>query len=354
MKNKKILLSLFLIVQIIVLQVLSFFPEFIETYYSNGLYPVIAKTSRTLFGWIPFSFGDIIYFVVIFMILRWFFLNRKTWKTEWKSNVLMVFSGISIFYFLFHFLWATNYHRIPLFEKMKIEKEYSNADLMTFTQKLIVKTNEIHSRLETNDSVKITNPYSQEAIFKMTLNGYKNLADEYTFFNYEEPSIKKSLISLPLTYMGFGGYLNPFTNEAQVNDKLPMYNFPFTVCHEMAHQIGYASESEANFIGFLSTTKNKDLYFQYAGYSYALKYCLRNWKIRDEKVLEELQQKIRPGILKNYEESDAFWMKYNTPIEDGFKFFYDNFLKMNKQEDGLESYSKFVNLMVNYYKEKEL
>jgi len=354
MKSKKVVLSLFLIVQIVVLQILSLFPSFIETYYSNGLYPIIAKTSRTLFGWIPFSIGDVIYFLVIFMILRWLFQIKGTWKMEWKSHLLTVVSGISIFYFLFHLLWATNYHRVPLFEKMNIEKEYSDADLLIFTEKLIVKTNEIHSKLEKNDSVKITNPYSQELIFKMTLNGYTNIGNEYAFFKYEEASIKKSLISLPLTYMGFGGYLNPFTNEAQVNDKLPMYNFPFTVCHEMAHQIGYASESEANFIGFLATIKNKDLYFQYAGYSYALKYCLRNWRIRDEKVLEELKKTIRPGILKNYDESDAFWLQYNTPIEDGFKIFYDNFLKINKQEEGLESYSKFVNLMVNYYKEKEL
>lgn len=353
MKNKKVLLSLFLIVQIIVLQILSFFPEFIERYYSNGLYPFISKISRTLFGWIPFSIGDAIYLVVIFMIFRWLYLIRGGWKMEWKSNLLTIVGGISIFYFLFHFLWATNYHRVPLFEKMNIEREYNDADLLIFTKKLIVKTNEVHSKLQKIDSVKIINPYSQELIFKMILNGYNNLGKEYPFFEYEDPSIKKSLISLPLTYMGFGGYLNPFTNEAQVNDRLPMYNFPFTVCHEMAHQIGYASESEANFIGFLSTTKNKDLYFQYAGYSYALKYCLHNWYIRDESILEELKKTIRPGILKNYKESDAFWETYNTPIEDAFKIFYDKFLKINKQEEGLESYSKFVNLMVNYYKEKD-
>lgn len=354
MKNRKMLLPLFLIVQIILLQILSFFPEFIERYYSNGLYPIISKIARTLLGWIPFSLGDMIYFVVIFMIARWLFTIRGGWKIEWKSNLLTIVGGISIFYFLFHLLWATNYHRVPLFEKMNIEREYTDADLMVFTKKLILKTNEIHSKLERKDSEKIVNPYSQEHIFKMTLNGYNNLSREYAFFKYEDPSIKKSLISLPLTYMGFGGYLNPFTNEAQVNDKLPMYNFPFTVCHEMAHQIGYASESEANFIGFLSTIKNKDLYFQYAGYSYALKYCLRNWHIRDESIFEELKKTIRPGVLKNYQESDDFWEAYNTPIEDSFKVFYDNFLKMNKQEEGLESYSKFVNLMVNYYKEKEL
>ena len=344
---------LFLIIQILLVQILGFFPEFVEDFYSNGIYPAIAETSRILLGWIPFSIGDLAYFVVGFLILKWIVNFFRTSKT-WKSAASEIGWSLSISYFLFHFLWAFNYYREPLFEKMSIEKEYSDADLMAFTQKLIVKTNQVHSELEENKNKKITNPYSQELIFKMTLNGYKNLAEKYTFFKYEKPSIKKSLISLPLTYMGFGGYLNPFTNEAQVNDKLPMYNFPFTVCHEMAHQIGYASESEANFIGFLSTTKNKDLYFQYAGYSYALKYCLRNWEVRDEKILEEIRRKIHPGILKNYDESEAFWIKYNTPIEDGFKLFYDNFLKLNQQEDGLESYSKFVNLMVGYYREKEL
>ncbi|HYD92080.1 MAG TPA: DUF3810 family protein, partial [Flavobacterium sp.] len=37
-----------------------------------------------------------------------------------------------------------------------------------------------------------------------------------------------------------------------------------------------------------------------------------------------------------------------------FEYIYDNFLKLNKQEDGLETYSKFVGLLVNYYEEKEL
>jgi hypothetical protein len=157
-----------------------------------------------------------------------------------------------------------------------------------------------------------------------------------------------------LTYKGFGGYLNPFTNEAQVNDMGPMYNFPTTTCHEMAHQLGYSSESECNFIGFLASIKNDNLYFQYSGYSFALRYCLRNWKYRNEQVYEQLVITVHPGILANYQESEDFWKEYETFIESGFKIFYDNFLKFNQQKDGLESYSKFVNLMVNYYDGCEL
>jgi hypothetical protein len=122
----------------------------------------------------------------------------------------------------------------------------------------------------------------------------------------------------------------------------------------MAHQMGFASESECNFIGFLASVKNENLYFQYSGYSSALRYCMVNWQARDEKVFDELLKTVHPGILKNYQESEDFWRQYDTFIDKGFHIFYDNFLKINQQKDGMEGYSKFVNLMVNYYKGKEL
>ncbi|MNF28283.1 hypothetical protein D3C84_89550 [compost metagenome] len=352
--QSKYFLPSFLVVQILVLQIIPFFPEFTEQMYSNGLYPMISGFSRILLGKIPFSVGDCIYFVVIIAILVWFWSKRKSWKREWKNNMLTVLSFVSVFYFLFHLLWGFNYYRQPLFEKMKIERDYTDADLLVFTKKLIAKTNAIQSQITKNDSLKVVFPYTQEQVFEMNLNGYKNLSKAYSYFSYENLSAKKSIISLPLTYMGFGGYLNPFTNEAQVNYLMPMYNSPTTSCHEMAHQMGYASESECNFIGFMASVKNDDLYFQYSGYSFALRYCLGNWQARDEKIFVQLLKTIHPGILKNYQESEDFWKQYETPIETGFHAFYDNFLKLNQQKDGMEGYSKFVNLMVNYYKTSPL
>ena len=352
--KRKYILPTFLILQILVLKVLAFFPEVVEQYYSNGLYVYISHLLRIVFGWIPFSIGDILYSILIILILRWFWKTRKTWKTQRKENLLRIVSSFSVFYFVFHLLWGLNYYRVPLFEKMNIEKEYSDADLLDFTQKLIAKTNAIQLQLTKNESAKVVFPYTQEQVFKMNLNGYENLAKQHPFFKYKYPSIKKSMISLPLTYMGFGGYLNPFTNEAQVNYLGPMYTFPMTTNHEMAHQMGFGSESECNFIGFLASVKNDNLYFQYSGYSNALRYCLGNWKVRDEKILVQLLKTINPGIRINYQESVDFWKQYDTIIDKGFHAFYDQFLKANQQKDGLDSYSKFVDLMVNYYKNKTL
>jgi hypothetical protein len=352
--QRKYILPLFLLFQILLLKIIAIFPEFVEQFYSNGLYVYISNFSRIVLGKIPFSVGDIIYGILILYLLKSIWKVKKTWKMEWKNNLLKVLSVLSLAYFLFHFLWAMNYYRQPLFEKMKIERDYTDADLLTFTKKLIAKTNEIQTQITKNDSLKVVFPYSQKQVFKLNLNGYKTLSNQYPFFEYTNPSIKKSLFSLPLTYMGFGGYLNPFTNEAQVNYLLPMYNSPTTSCHEMAHQMGFASESECNFIGFLASVKNDDLYFKYSGYSTALRYCLSNWYARDEKVLDKLLKTVHPGILKNYQESEDFWRQYDTFIDKGFHIFYDNFLKMNQQKDGMESYNKFVNLMVGYYEGKEL
>ncbi|GAA4052751.1 hypothetical protein GCM10022388_18850 [Flavobacterium chungnamense] len=237
---------------------------------------------------------------------------------------------------------------------MNIQREYSDDDLYRFTEKLIAKTNEIQFKITNDKNLKVSVPYTQDSMFKMSQKGYDNLGKQYSFFKYEIPSRKKSLFSLPLTYMGFGGYLNPFTNEAQVNYKLPMVGFPMTINHEMAHQMGFASESECNFIGFLASVKNDDLYFQYSAYQYALRYCLNNIGMKNESKFEYYKNKINPGIIENYKESEAFWKSYDTIIDKGFHAFYDQFLKMNQQKDGLESYSKYVDLLINYYEDKEL
>lgn len=343
---KKYILPLFLVLQIIVVKIASQFPSFIERYYSNGIYPILSRISRTTFGFTSISIGDLIYGIVLFFVFRWLWKSRKTWKTNWKDNVLKIVSFASVFYFLFHLLWATNYHRIPLYEKLAVDKEYSIDELEAFTMQLIEKTNAIQFQITKNDSAKVVVPYSTREIFDLSVKSYTSTEKHFPFLKYEKESIKPSLISTPLSYMGFGGYLNPFTNEAQVNDCLPKYNFPTTTLHEMAHQIGFASESEANFIGYLASVHSEDVYFQYSGYSFALKYCLRTLERHEEGISKKYFLLIHPGVLKNYEESKQFNEDYKSFVEPIFETFYDNFLKLNQQKDGMEGYSKFVGLMI--------
>lgn len=348
--NRKYILPLLLFVQISIVKTVAFFPETIENYYSNGFYRIVSKGFRWLFGGLSFSFGDVMYGVLIFILIKWFINNRKGFLKNWKTNSLKFLSVLSIFYFCFHLFWGMNYYRIPLIEKLQISQEYSISDLEAFTEKMIVKSNELQLRITSNDTVAVINPYSEEEIFKLAQNGYYKLPKELKTFEYHTKSIKKSLFSLPLSYMGFGGYLNPFTNEAQVNYLKPKFSTPFTTCHEMAHQTGIGSESECNFIGYLAAINNTDDYFQYAAYSITLLYCLRNLEAIEAGKSKFYLEKVNKGVLKNIEENEVFWNAYQTPINTFFNYFYDNFLKANQQKDGVESYNKFIGLLIGYYK----
>lgn len=353
-KNIKFGLTIFLVVQIVIVSILKKSPEFIEQFYSNGLYVFISKLMHYSFGWIPFSVGDILYTLAGIYLLRWLFLNRKRIYKDTIKWLLDVGATLSLAYFAFHLLWAYNYYRQPLYKSLDLEADYTTEQLVSFTKRLIAKSNSIHLELSQNNSLKIDLPYSKAEIFNKVKDGYDELSKEYPHLKYHPKSIKQSLYSLPLTYMGFSGYLNPFTNEAQVNGLIPIYKFPTTACHEAAHQLGYAAENEANFIGSLAAIHNEDPYFKYSGYTFALRYCIVEIYRRDPELYENMLITINKGILKNYQEVQDFWLSHENPIEPFFQKTFDNFLKANNQSDGMKSYSYVVALLVNYYENQPL
>jgi hypothetical protein len=354
LKNKKLIITLFLIVQIVAIQILKQFPEFVEQYYSHGIYVFTSKLMRYAFGWLPFSVGDLLYTLLSIYVIRWMIVNRKRIYKDTLNWLLDVFATLSLAYFAFHLLWAFNYYRLPLYKSLDLEPEYSTEQLLSFTERLIQKSNTIHRQLAPNDSAKVDMPFTKSEVFDMVKDSYTSLAEHYPHLKYNPVSIKKSIYSVPLTYMGFSGYLNPFTNEAQVDGLIPTYKFPSTSCHEVAHQLGYAAENEANFIGCLAAIHNEDLHFKYSGYTFGLRYCLLEIFKRDKALYYEILPTVNKGILKNYEEVQKFWRSYENPIEPVFEKTFDNFLKANNQSAGMKSYSYVVALLVNYFDNQPL
>lgn len=353
-KTQKFALAISIIPQYIIVKWLSNYPEFIETYYSNGIYQLTSKVLRYVFGWIPFSVGDVFYTIAGIYIIRWFIINRKLIVKDTRQWILDVLTACSLLYFAFHLFWGMNYYRLPLHETLKLDYTYTTEELQSVTEKLIDKANTIHLSITKNDSVKVDVPFTKKELLKMSNEGYKNLAEIYPQLAHSPSSAKLSLYSLPLTYMGFSGYLNPLTNEAQIDGFIPLFKYPTTICHEKAHQIGYAAENETNFIGCLAAIQNKDIYFKYSGYIFALRHSLNEVYMRDENLYESLVEKINKGILKNYQEAYEFWDSYQNPLEPLFKESYSTFLKANNQDKGIESYSYAVALFVSYFKNKEL
>jgi hypothetical protein len=347
-------IALSLIVQILIIKWVANQPELVEKYYSNGLYPYISGAMRWLYGWIPFSLGDVIYTLLILGVLYYIYRNRLEIRVKPLSFLRDILVVAAIAYFSFHLLWGLNYYRQPIYKTLALNAKYTSQELNDFTEILVQKTNDAHSALVIIDTVQVEIPYSHSEIFLKTAQGFGQLTSQLPNFQYEHPSIKGSLYSLLLTYMGYGGYLNPFTLESQVNQKIPMFRFPIVSCHEIGHQMGYAAENEANFIGYLAALNNQDQFIRYTALSYALSYCLAELRNQDEARFKELYCGVHRGVQKDYEELNRFWVSYENPMEPLFKAFYNSFLKANNQTEGIKSYSLVVALLVAYHQDKPL
>ncbi|NNC70730.1 MAG: DUF3810 domain-containing protein, partial [Flavobacteriaceae bacterium] len=268
-------LTYFFLLQLLIISIISKFPNLVETYYSNGIYPLISFVFRTILGWIPFSFGDIFYIIVgLFLLVSMYRFVKNGFKNL-KEKFFKIGAFISVLFFFFHFLWGLNYHRNSLFETLDLEqKEYALDDLVHLSEDLIKKLREVHYQITQNDTLKVTIKKSKIEILNDVSKGYNAVSKSYPHLQYAKKSVKKSLFSLPLTYMGFSGYLNPFTIEAQVDYLVPKHSLPMITSHEVAHQLGYASESEANFIGYLVASNHPDLYYQYSANLMAMRYAV--------------------------------------------------------------------------------
>jgi hypothetical protein len=352
--NFKNIIALSIVPQILFVKWISNYPNFIENYYSTGFYSYSSKFFRFLLGWIPFSIGDILYASLLIVAIRYIILRRKyIWSNKiiFLKNIAFI---LAVAYFTFHISWGLNYYREPIATKLNIIENNDKKELFNFVNELIKKTNETQLAI-TKDSTKLVqNPYTNSEIFNKTIEGYSSLEKIHPFLKYEVPSIKESLFSTLLSYMGYGGYLNPFTNEAQANGLVPSFRFPVIAGHEIGHQIGYSAENETNLIGYLVTVNNDDIYFKYSAYTYALSYCLRDIKHNNENTFEDLLLKLNPGVKKNYMELSSFWEQYENVTEPIFKTIFSSFLKANNQKDGIDSYSRVVLLLVSYHQKHPL
>jgi len=343
------ILAILLPVQIVFIIVLAGYPELVENWYSRILYPQISKFMRFGHGFLPFSLGDLLYTFFGILIIRWIIRRIKQKFKNPRFWLIDAMAVLSVVYACFHIFWGFNYYRQPLHEALEIENDYTTKELYSLSEILIAESNKLHNQLSEKDSISVVIPYTRNEIFEKTIEDYTNISKDFPELTYKGESLKRSLYSIPLSYMGFNGYLNPFTGEAQVNTQIVSYKIPTTASHEIGHQLGFAKENEANFIACLSTMNHPDPYFRYSGYTFALRYCLNELYRRDKKQFETLKAKMNPGILENYREVEDFWLAHQNPFEPMFQAFYNRFLIVNNQADGMKSYSYVVALLVKYF-----
>lgn len=322
----------------------------IEKYYATGVYQPFAGALRALLGWVSFSVGDVIYGIVFLWLLfklgrNIFLLFRRklTWNIFLRKFVNL-FIIVFIAYGILLTFWGLNYSRKGIAYQLSLEHPVYDTQVLLKLQNIMVQqVNAAKSRTDT-----ALHPTTQQ-IFDSAVASYRMMEDTFPFLHYFNPSIKPSLYGSFGNYLGFTGYYNPFSGEAQVNATVPKFLLPSITVHEMAHQIGYAKEKEANFVGFLVGSHSNDPYFQYSAYLDLLMYTNTQVRYFDTLAASQALQRLSPLVKSDLLEWKAFSLSHESVFEPVAQWLYGKFLKINRQPMGMQSYDEVTSLVIAYY-----
>ena len=328
------------------------YPGAVEWAYSTGVYPHLAALLRLLFGWIPFSLGDVLYFaagllLVIGLVLAIRRLVRREWGwRRWLGWGRRLLEGFLLIVLIFNLAWALNYNRLGIAYQLGLQpRPYDKATLENLVDSLLVRVN--RERLA---CVQPLPPATE--ILKGARVAYRDLRRDTSLscIYYRHASIKPSLYGEWGNYLGFLGYYDPFTGEAQVNCTVPAFTLPYTSCHEMAHQLGYASESEANFVGYLAAVHSDDPWFRYSAYFDLFSYADRELFFRDSAAARRNYRALDTLVRSDYRTLAEFYRRHRNPIEPLLNKMYDGYLKAHKQPHGIESYNEVTGWLIAYWR----
>ena len=149
------------------------------------------------------------------------------------------------------------------------------------------------------------------------------------------------LLSRILSVQQLCGVYSPFTVEANYNREMPLYNIPHTICHELSHLKGFMREDEANFIGYAACIHSEDLYFRYSGYLMGWVYAGNALTQADPEGFAALRSALPQAALTDLSYNNAYW---DASRESGGSFHKSQhtYLKLQDQQDGIQSYGRVV------------
>ena len=331
---------------------LSHFPHWVEYTYAQKIFPHISALLRLITGIFPFSLGDLLYagaVIWLFFSVRKgvLMLRRLPAKVVIRSSFVRMLTVFLWIYTIFYAFWGLNYYRLGIADQFKLSNTaVSTDDLVMLTENLVKKVNESK---KLSSTLPIKQP-TRLSLHQEAEKAYRILEKEHPFIKYRYPSFKKSMTGNLGNYIGFQGYYNPFTGESQIHFSTPSFLLPFIACHEVAHQLGYASESEANFIGFLAASKSSNVSVRYSAYMEMFMHAFQQLRASDSTAAKRIKTLLSREVQKDIEEYRQHILHYRNSLQDATGIFYDFYLKQNRQKNGIRSYGDVTTWMIRYQK----
>ena len=329
-----------------------FFPELVQLAYTKLVFKWGAMGLRIITGSIPFAIGEYLYLLLIILLIYKLLLSLYKLKYQLKIPILtantwyIVSKKGSVIFVIFELIWGLNYQQITPAKdfNLQVPKTYTERQMDSMSLSLISQLNNTRSIIS-DSQLKLV---KGDSLIKQTLHHYGAISEQYSFLSYSYPNVKWAQLPRLGDYIGYLAFYHPITGEAIVRADLPILTLPFTISHELAHQLGYASETEANFIAYVVALNSKDPLFEYAMQLQLFTYSQEaqlfmiaksgNFK-KWEAVVKRNKALLSPKVLSDRKLIRDFFRSRQNQRLPGSEKLYDQFLIWNKQANGINSYN---------------
>jgi hypothetical protein len=298
----------------------------VERWYSRGLYPPLQRILTSATNLVPFALFDVL--CIAATALAFAIAYRRIRTAGWRSGTRQLLAGAAhagaIVYLAFLAMWGLNYRRVPLTGKLEF-------DPSRVTATAAVRFGDANAAiLNARYAEAHQAPASRDVLAAA-------FQDAVRVLGAPGPVVpgrpKQTLFGEYFHQTAVAGMTDPFLLETLIAPDLLEVELPFVIAHEWAHLAGYADESEANFVAWL-TCGRADGAAQYSGALSLIGYQLPKTTILD------------PGPR-----SDLFAIRYrysrtSRTLRVAARNGYDRYLKANRVERGVESYDAVVQLIL--------
>ncbi len=330
------------------------------------LFPAAVNGYGRLTSLFPFSVGEWMIGLGLLLLLEAVLLGaaRLLVRREWMKLLCRGFYRAFAWIFLAVFMVMTwncfiLYHASKFDEKYLPEraaKGYTDQELALVRDHIVERLNDLSGLMERDENGYLVyeGQVTQEAAAAM-----QKLGEEYGQLSGYYPRAKVIRASDLLSQEYMTGYYFPFSMEANYNGRMYVVNMPSTICHELAHLKGFIFEDDANFIGFLACITSEDPFFQYSGYMGVLGYVEREFldSIGHSASLYAMHPKIGDQVYGDdlfltaeaWEEVEEKAVVDTAVVKKASNQFTEATLKINGVEDGMRSYGRVVQLLLEYY-----
>ncbi|MDE6790061.1 MAG: DUF3810 domain-containing protein [Ruminococcus sp.] len=330
-------------------------------FYADNIFPIISTPYVFISGLITVSLGELMIITAILILIIGIpamiicLIIRKTRAKTIKVSMLASLWILAFIVCTESLNCFTLYGCTRFSERFFTPKEHDNDELKQVYSLLIDKCNEL--------AVQV--PRDEHNRFVLTIDAadecrkaMKKASGQYPQLKGYYPKPKPIMFSFFMSQTGTAGMYFPFSMESTYNNDMVDEILPEVICHEYAHLKGFMQEDEANFISFIATTGSESAEVQYSGYLEALEYVhnqiYRNEIVSGYGLTDEISQEVKNDwfrfLPENYWEDNQEKEIIPTETVDAvYNTAADTSMKLNGVEDGNASYSRMVNLLLDYY-----